>query len=102
MPILGFCPQNTCGYNFKLFFCMFSGYFLELLNGSATTLEETFMSTWGSFYSQNSPVFNELYTDLRHYYRGSSLNLEEALNEFWARLLERLFFHANKQYSIGK
>uniref|UniRef100_A0A3Q2Z832 Glypican-1 n=1 Tax=Hippocampus comes TaxID=109280 RepID=A0A3Q2Z832_HIPCM len=89
--------QVSLGGQYKAF----DGYFLELLNSSAATLEETFMSTWRSFYSQNSLVFNELYTDLRHYYRGSSLNLEEALNEFWARLLERLFFHANKQYSIG-
>ncbi|XP_051943899.1 glypican-1b [Hippocampus zosterae] len=89
--------QVSLGGQYKAF----DGYFLDLLNSSAATLEETFMSTWRSFYSQNSLVFNELYTDLRHYYRGSSLNLEEALNEFWARLLERLFFHANKQYSIG-
>ncbi|KAM9791239.1 glypican-1-like [Syngnathus typhle] len=79
----------------------FDGYFLELLNNSALALQETFMSTWRSFYSQNALVFSDLYTDLRHYYRGSNINLEDALNEFWARLLERLFFHANKQYSIG-
>ncbi|XP_077413686.1 glypican-1b isoform X1 [Vanacampus margaritifer] len=89
--------QVSLGGQYKAF----DGYFLELLNSSAVTLHETFTSTWRSFYSQNSPVFADLYTDLRHYYRGSNVNLEEALNEFWARLLERLFFHANKQYSIG-
>ncbi|XP_074507304.1 glypican-1b [Sebastes fasciatus] len=80
----------------------FDGYFLELLNRSAINLQETFTSTWGSVYSQNSQVFSDLYTDLRHYYRGSNVNLEEVLNEFWARLLEKLFYQANKQYFIGE
>ncbi|XP_077580692.1 glypican-1b [Stigmatopora nigra] len=82
-------------------FTAFDGYFLELLNQSATTLQETFASTWKSFYSENSQVFAELYAELWHYYRGSNINLEDALNDFWAKLLEKLFSHANKQYSIG-
>nr|XP_046264072.1 glypican-1-like [Scatophagus argus] len=81
---------------------VFDGYFLELLNRSAISLQDTFSSTWGSLYSQNSQVFTDLYTDLRHYYRGSNVNLEEVLNEFWARLLEKLFYQANKQYFIGE
>lgn len=80
----------------------FDGYFLELLNRSAISLQETFIPTWGSLYSQNSQVFSDLYTDLRHYYRGSNVNLEEVLNEFWVRLLEKLFHQANKQYFIGE
>ncbi|XP_041804397.1 glypican-1b [Chelmon rostratus] len=80
----------------------FDGYILELLNRSAISLQETFTQTWGSLYSQNSQVFSDLYTDLRHYYRGSNVNLEEVLNEFWARLLEKLFYQANKQYFIGE
>ncbi|KAM7379284.1 hypothetical protein PAMP_004849 [Pampus punctatissimus] len=77
-------------------------YFLELLNRSAITLQETFSQNWGSLYTQNSQLFSDLYTDLRHYYRGSNINLEEVLNEFWARLLEKLFYQANKQYFIGE
>ncbi|XP_029970435.1 glypican-1-like [Salarias fasciatus] len=80
----------------------FDGYFLELLNRSSISLQETFIPTWGSLYSQNSQVFSDLYTDLRHYYRGSNVNLEEVLNEFWVRLLEKLFHQANKQYFIGE
>lgn len=86
---------------FKPLTFFFSGYILELLNRSAISLQETFTQTWGSLYSQNSQVFSDLYTDLRHYYRGSNVNLEEVLNEFWARLLEKLFYQANKQYFIG-
>uniref|UniRef100_A0A8D0AJ47 Glypican-1 n=1 Tax=Sander lucioperca TaxID=283035 RepID=A0A8D0AJ47_SANLU len=80
----------------------FDGSFLELLNRSTVSLQETFTPTWGSIYSQNSQVFSDLYTDLRHYYRGSNVNLEEVLNEFWAKLLEKLFYQANKQYVIGE
>lgn len=80
----------------------FDGYFLELLNRSAISLQETFISTWGPLYTQNAQVFSDLYTDLRHYYRGSNINLEEVLNEFWAKLLEKLFYQANKQYFIGE
>ncbi|CAK6969485.1 glypican-1b [Scomber scombrus] len=80
----------------------FNGYFLELLNRSASILQETYTTNWGSLYTQNSQFFSDLYTDLRHYYRGSNLNLEEVLNEFWARLLEKLFYQANKQYFIGE
>lgn len=80
----------------------FDGYFLELLNHSAISLQETFTSSWGSIYTQNSQVFTDLYTDIRHYYRGSNVNLEEVLNEFWARLMEKLFHQANKQYFIGE
>lgn len=78
-----------------------SGYFTELLNRSAIGLQEFFTSTWGAVYSQNSHVFSDLYTDLRHYYRGSNVNLEEVLNDFWAKLLEKLFTQANKPTFIG-
>ncbi|XP_073347838.1 glypican-1b [Pagrus major] len=80
----------------------FDGYFLELLNRSEISLQETFTQTYGLLYSQNWQVFSDLYTDLRHYYRGSNVNLEEVLNDFWSRLLEKLFQQANKQYFIGE
>ncbi|XP_067461859.1 glypican-1-like [Thunnus thynnus] len=80
----------------------FDDYFQELLNRSGSTLQESFNQNWGSVYTQNSQLFSDLYTDLRSYYRGSNLNLEEVLNEFWARLLEKLFYQANKQYFIGE
>uniref|UniRef100_A0A671XNK1 Glypican-1 n=1 Tax=Sparus aurata TaxID=8175 RepID=A0A671XNK1_SPAAU len=87
--------QNSLTGQYKAF----DGYFLELLNRSEISLQETFTQTYGLLYSQNWQVFSDLYTDLRHYYRGSNVNLEEVLNEFWSRLLEKLFQHANKQYA---
>ncbi|XP_029488547.1 glypican-1-like [Oncorhynchus nerka] len=69
----------------------FDTYFTDLLNRSERSLQESFLATLGSLYSKNAPVFQDLYADLRRYYRGSAVNLEETLNDFWARLLERLF-----------
>lgn len=74
---------------------------MELLNRSAISLHATLSSAWGTLYFQNAQVFSDLYTDLRRYYRGSNINLEEVLNEFWVRLLEKLLYHTNKQSLIG-
>ncbi|KAJ8274580.1 hypothetical protein COCON_G00092050 [Conger conger] len=89
--------QGSLGGQYKIF----EGHFLDLMNRSENSLRESFRVTYGSLYSQNSGVFHDLYGDLRRYYRGSSVNLEEALNEFWARLLERLFKASNPQYTMG-
>uniref|UniRef100_A0A8C2KD63 Glypican-1 n=1 Tax=Cyprinus carpio TaxID=7962 RepID=A0A8C2KD63_CYPCA len=83
-------------------FKSFDEYFLELFNRSEASLQTSFQTGFGSLFSQNAKVFQDLYSDLRHYYRGSRVNLEEALNEFWARLLERLFKALNAQYMIGE
>lgn len=77
------------------------GHFVELLNRSAISLHATLSSAWGTLYVQNAQVFSDLYADIRRYYRGSKINLEEVLNEFWVRLLEKLLYHANKQSLIG-
>ncbi|KAJ6669262.1 hypothetical protein lerEdw1_008071 [Lerista edwardsae] len=76
------------------------GYFQDLLNKSEKALYETFPGLYGDLYAQNVKVFKDLYNELRRYYRGSNINLEEALNEFWTRLLERLFKLMNPQYYL--
>ncbi|KTG42450.1 hypothetical protein cypCar_00005800 [Cyprinus carpio] len=83
-------------------FKSFDDYFLELLNRSEASLQTSFQTGFGPLFSQITKVFQDLYSDFRRYYRGSSVNLEEALNEFWARLLERLFKVLNPQYIIGE
>ncbi|KAM6948466.1 glypican-1b [Aplochiton taeniatus] len=89
--------QTSLAGQFKIF----DGYFLEVLNRSEASLEELFTPAMGPLYSQQGHLFSDLYVELRHYYRGSNINLEEALHEFWARLLERLFKGFNSQYIIG-
>ncbi|XP_037537598.1 glypican-1b [Nematolebias whitei] len=82
----------------------FDGYALEMLNRSLISLQETFTSTWGLVYFENSQVFSDLYQDLSDYYKGSTtnVNMEEVLNEFWIKLMEKLFYTANKPNSIGE
>ncbi|GAB0179303.1 glypican-6 [Grus japonensis] len=57
-----------------------------------------FVRTYGMLYMQNSEVFQDLFTELKRYYTGGNVNLEEMLNDFWARLLERMFQLINPQY----
>nr|XP_033814470.1 glypican-1 [Geotrypetes seraphini] len=79
---------------------IFDGYFQNLLSNSEKTLQNTFPGMYGELYSQNIKQFKDLYIELRQYYRGSSVNLEEALHDFWIHLLERLFKLLNPQYQI--
>ncbi|TKS75176.1 Glypican-1 Secreted glypican-1 [Collichthys lucidus] len=65
-------------------------YFTELHGRSERSLQEA-LSPLGPLFSQNTRLYGDLYTDLRQYYRGSALNLDETLTEFWSRLLERTF-----------
>ncbi|KAK7889886.1 hypothetical protein WMY93_025446 [Mugilogobius chulae] len=68
----------------------FDTYFTEQHGHSEKALQEK-LAPLGPLYSQNTRLFGDLYTDLRQYYRGSALNLDETLSEFWSRLLERTF-----------
>ncbi|KAM5155924.1 glypican-1 [Callospermophilus lateralis] len=73
------------------------GHFQSLLNESERTLQEAFPDAFGGLYTQNARAFRDLYAELRLYYRGANLHLEETLAEFWARLLERLFRQLHPQ-----
>lgn len=80
-----FCPNKSL---FSLIFA--PAYFTELHSHSERSLQDSLFPL-GPLYSQNTRLFGGLFTDLRQYYRGSALNLDETLSEFWARLLERTF-----------
>nr|XP_021534662.1 glypican-1 [Neomonachus schauinslandi] len=69
----------------------FDDHFQHLLNESERALQDAFPSAFGELYAQSAKAFRDLYAELRLYYRGADLHLEETLAEFWARLLERLF-----------
>lgn len=71
--------------------------FQQLLNGSERALQEAFPGAFGELYTQHAQAFRDLYAELRLYYRGANLHLEETLAEFWARLLERLFRQLHPQ-----
>ncbi|XP_061579410.1 glypican-6-like [Cololabis saira] len=79
---------------------IFDEFFLELLENTERSLNEMFVRTYGKPYMQNSEVFENLFAELKRYYTGGNVNLEEMLNDFWSRLLERMFTLLNSQYVI--
>lgn len=85
--------QSSISYSYNTF----NGFMDDLMNRSMINLQETLTSKWSLIYSINSQLFHELYQDLREYYHNASVNLEDVLNEFWTKLLEKLFYQANSQ-----
>lgn len=85
-PPEGLTPASSCPDHFQ-----------RLLNDSERALQEAFPGAFGELYTQSAKAFRDLYTELRRYYRGANLHLEETLAEFWARLLERLFRQLHPQ-----
>uniref|UniRef100_H3AFK3 Glypican 2 n=1 Tax=Latimeria chalumnae TaxID=7897 RepID=H3AFK3_LATCH len=75
-----------------------SEFFRELIEIAEKSLNEMFTQTYRHLYTQNARLFEDLFHDLLQYYLGAKVNLEEALNEFWNRLLERMFQLVNPQY----
>ncbi|KAK2083862.1 Glypican-4 [Saguinus oedipus] len=73
-------------------------FFKELLENAEKSLNDMFVKTYGHLYMQNSELFKDLFVELKRYYVVGNVNLEEMLNDFWARLLERMFRLVNSQY----
>ncbi|XP_038603885.1 glypican-4 [Tachyglossus aculeatus] len=86
--------QTTFGSRYK----KFDEFFKELLENAEKSLNDMFVRTYGRLYMQNSELFKDLFVELKRYYVGGNVNLEEMLNDFWARLLERMFRLVNPQY----
>ncbi|CAL8246938.1 unnamed protein product [Lota lota] len=80
----------------------FDEFFLELLNNTERSFSTMFQRTYGLFYRQNSEVFQELFRELKRYYTGGNVNMDEMFNDFWARLLERMFQMLHSQYRFSE
>ncbi|XP_060754422.1 glypican-6a isoform X2 [Neoarius graeffei] len=78
----------------------FDEFFLKLLDNSEKSLNHMFVRTYGNLFMQNSEIFEDLFSELRRYYTGGNVNLEEMLGDFWARLLEKMFQLLNSQFSF--
>lgn len=59
-----------------------------------------FLKTYGVLYQQNSKIFSELFQNLKRYYRGSDLNLEDVLESFFATLMQEMFKLLNANYAF--
>ncbi|XP_078065375.1 glypican-1-like [Mustelus asterias] len=79
----------------------FDSYFQELLDQSEKNLIRKLSHMHGLLCFENSKIFKDLFSELRHYYKGANINLEEVLNEFWSRLMECQFRHQNPHYQIS-
>lgn len=77
-------------------------FFKSLLENAEKSLHEIFVRTYGLLYTQNSEIFQDLFTELKLYYIGGNVNMEEMLNDFWSRLLERMFQLINPQYHFSE
>ncbi|KAI5090202.1 glypican-6 precursor, partial [Silurus meridionalis] len=75
-------------------------FFLELLDNSEKSLNHMFVRTYGNLFIQNSEIFEDLFSELRRYYTGGNVNLEEMLGDFWAKLLEKMLQLLNSQFSF--
>lgn len=73
-----------------------------MLDNAKSDLHEMFVKTYGLLYQQNSYVFTNLFGDLRSYYKGSDINLLEALDHFFMILLQKMFALLNSQYSFDE
>uniref|UniRef100_A0A8C0NWT4 Glypican 2 n=1 Tax=Canis lupus familiaris TaxID=9615 RepID=A0A8C0NWT4_CANLF len=76
----------------------FDEIFREMLLSSEHSLALLFHRSFGHLYSQHAPVFSGLFSRLRDYYERSGEGLDDALVDFWAQLLERLFPLLHPQY----
>ncbi|KAJ3593352.1 hypothetical protein NHX12_005687 [Muraenolepis orangiensis] len=81
---------------------MYPEFFLELLNSTERSFSSMFQRTYGLFYRQNSEVFQDLFRELKRYYTGGNVNMDDMLNDFWTRLLERTFQTLHPQYRLGE
>ncbi|KAK7137450.1 hypothetical protein R3I94_013179 [Phoxinus phoxinus] len=77
-------------------------FFQELLDVAERSMSDMFTLTYGHLYTQNAHMFQQLFTDLRRYYTGSTVSLSEVLADFWAGLVERMFPLINPQYQFSE
>lgn len=59
-----------------------------------------FVRTYGLLYQQNAYIFTDLFEDLRSYYKGKDVNLLDVLDNFFERLLEKMFVLLHSSYSF--
>uniref|UniRef100_A0A672K5K7 Glypican-6-like n=2 Tax=Sinocyclocheilus grahami TaxID=75366 RepID=A0A672K5K7_SINGR len=80
----------------------FDEFFRELMDVAEKSMNQMFTQTYGHLYTQNAPIFQQLFSDLRRYYTGGRESLAEVLSDFWAGLVERVFALVNPQYQFSE
>ncbi|CAG5132697.1 unnamed protein product, partial [Candidula unifasciata] len=78
----------------------FDEFFTDLLDNARRDLHEMFVKTYGLLYQQNAQIFAQLFDDLRGYYKGKDKNLVEVMENFFSKLLQRMFELINATYKF--
>ncbi|KAF4015893.1 hypothetical protein G4228_006902 [Cervus hanglu yarkandensis] len=76
----------------------FDEVFREMLSSAEHSLSMLFHRSFGRLYAQHTPLFSGLFSRLRDYYERSGEGLDDALVDFWAQLLEKMFPLLHPQY----
>ncbi|GLH04475.1 Division abnormally delayed protein [Gryllus bimaculatus] len=76
----------------------FDEYFKTMLSTSKRDFHDMFRRTYGIIYEQNSFVFTDLFDELERYYLKGRVDLEEALDNFFSTLYQKMFTVINAQY----
>ncbi|XP_024601042.1 glypican-2 [Neophocaena asiaeorientalis asiaeorientalis] len=76
----------------------FDEVFREMLSSADHSLSLLFHRSFGRLYAQHTPLFSGLFSRLRDYYERSGEGLDDALVDFWAQLLEKMFPLLHPQY----
>ncbi|XP_066601252.1 glypican-6 [Prorops nasuta] len=78
----------------------FHNFFMELLAGSKRGFHEMFKKTYGILYERNAYVFSELFKELDNYYNKGTVDLDEAMDNFFNTLYQKMFTVLNSQYAF--
>ncbi|XP_015110574.1 glypican-6 [Diachasma alloeum] len=78
----------------------FHSFFKELLATSKKGFHEMFKKTYGILYEQNAYVFTDLFKELESYYTKGTVNLDEAMDNFFNTLYQKMFTVLNGQYNF--
>ncbi|XP_067944756.1 glypican-6-like isoform X2 [Watersipora subatra] len=79
----------------------FNEFFLDLLKSSEQELDAMFSIAYGLQYSQNKDIFDGLFEEFQSYYKGGSINLEDAMNQFFKDIFVRMFALQSPEYDLS-
>lgn len=83
-----------------LIIVFFLGFFKNLLTESKRDFDKMFKKTYGIIYEQNSYVFTDLFEELERYYSSGQVDLEDAMENFFNTLYQKMFTVLNAQYQF--
>lgn len=70
----------------------------ELILISQQDLNEMFLNTYGVMYRDNDELFMNLFKNLRQYYYGVDIDLDQVMDDFFFLLFQKMFELLNTSY----